>query len=163
MDLKQYVGCLIKWKNRPAIVVSTRSNYDGDWLYLRYTDYSSGMSFAVNAFDRDLMKVLPDPQYGLLKRDGDNVRFLYKETVYTLTSHPYEPCLYIRKDDSIFRTLHNACDIEGKPEFFAEGNLLHAINGKDYTLTQFCRILASAIDGSRSEMDFPFAARLALN
>lgn len=158
MNLEQYTGCLIRYKGRIAIVTGARSNYDGDVFYLQYTD--SDTSFTVDAFEKAMIGALPDPGCGLLKRMGDEVVFLYDETEYTLGSHPYEPCLYIKKDGGIVRTLHNAFTADELPERFAEDGVLTGIDGKEYDLESFCRVLAAAITSDRTEMDFPFAAGL---
>lgn len=158
MELEQYVGCLIRYNGRVALVTGTRSNYDGDWFYLKFTDRET--TFSVNAFERDLMQALPSPEFGLLKRREKGVVFLYKGIEYELTDQPQEPCLYLKKDGRIIRTLHNAFTAFDLPEWFAEGRTLTAVNGKVYDATAFCKVLAAAIDSNRSEMDFPFAASL---
>lgn len=159
MNLEQYIGCLIRYGGRLAAVTSARSNYDGDWLRLHIPD--EGRTFEVNAFEAELLRALPDPSFGLLKRRGSAVLFVYRDAEYELSDQPYEPCLYIRKDGAIFRTLHNAFTADELPERLASGEELTGIDGRQYDLAKFCRVLAAAIDGSRSEMDFPFAARQA--
>lgn len=160
MDCEQYIGCIIIWKGRPAQIVGFRSCYDGDVFLLSYCDGKTDRSFPVEAFDRAFMRALPDPGNGLLKFRGDSAVFLYKATEYTLGDHPYEPCLYIKKDGEIIRTLHYAFTVEGLQSVFAEGRKLHGINGKDYSSDDFCRVLAATLDSTRTSMDFPFAARL---
>lgn len=159
MNLEQYIGCVIKYNGRLAIIVGARSNYDGDYFTLEYAD--GGKIFSVNAFDEELMDAIPDPSYGIIKRRDGEVVFLYGDTEYTLGSHPYEPCLYIKKDGAILRTLHNAFTEDELPERFAEGESLLGIDGKEYDREGFCRVLAAALGSERSEMDFPFAAKLA--
>lgn len=158
MGPEQYIDCVIRYNGRLAIVTGSRSNYDGDWINMRYLD--GKRPFSVNAFERECLKALPDPSSGLLKRRDQSVIFEYNGIGYELTSHPFEPCLYIKRNGVIFRTLHNAFTADELPERFAEGETLTGIDGKPVDLTLFCKILAATIDGDRSEMDFPFAARL---
>lgn len=99
-------------------------------------------------------------QKGTIKRDGNNVIFAYNGENYVLGDHPYEPCTYIKKDGKIIRTLHNAFTVYDLPEFFAEGRVLTAVDGRKYDEEGFCRVLCAAVDSQRSEMDFPFAANL---
>lgn len=160
MELEQYVGCIVMWNGRPAEIVGVRDCYDGISFLLCYTDASDADSFDLNIYEDDVMSILPDPKHGIIKRKGKDVIFLYRGVEYELTDQPYEPCLYIKKDGAIFRTLHNAFTAYDLPEYFAQGNSLTAIDGKKYGKKDFCKVLAAAIDGDRSEMDFTFAAGL---
>lgn len=159
MGAEQYVGCIVIWNGRPAEIAGFRSSYDGEMFSLKYTDEDGSSCFEVNAFDKDMLKALPDPDFGILKKKDGNAVFLYRDTEYVLGDHPYEPCLYIKKDGSIFRTLHYAFTLDGIFETFSEGRSLLGIDGKEYDMSRLCRVLASAIDGSRSETDFPYAAK----
>lgn len=96
-----------------------------------------------------------------IERRGDEVVFLFDERVYTLGSHPYEPCLYIKESGRIIRTLHNAFDAYDLPEIFARGETLRGIDGRDYNMESFCNALIAAIASTRTEMDFTFAASIA--
>lgn len=96
----------------------------------------------------------------MLSKSNDKVIFGYKGKEYELTSHPYEPCTYIRKDGMIIRVLHNGFDVYDLPERFEAGETLTGIDGKEYDEEQFCAVLKAALDSSRYEMDWPFAASL---
>lgn len=96
----------------------------------------------------------------MLKRAGRKVLFAYNGVDYELTDQPYEPCIYIKRDGEIFRTLHNAFTADDLPEWFAEGKTLKAIDGRVFDQKAFCKVLAAAIDSDRTEMDFTFAADL---
>ena len=157
MGWEQFVGCVIPFNGRVAIIEGTRSNYDMDAFRLKYSDSES--SFEVNVFDTEILDVLPDPKHGFLKRNGESVLFVYNDIEYGLASHPYERCLYITKDNEIIRVLHNAFDVYELPEYFAEGKTLES--GKMvFDAEAFSKVLAAAIDSYRYEMNFDFAARL---
>ena len=158
MNLEQYIGCYILYNGRVAVVTGARSNYDGNYLILRYADADN--TFSVNAFEDELMNALPDPEHGIIKRKENDVVFLYDECEYVLGYHPYEPCLYIKKDGAILRTLHNAFTVDELPERFAQGETLLGIDGKEYDREAFCKTLIAAIATGRTEMDFTFAAVL---
>ena len=96
----------------------------------------------------------------MLRREGKDVVFVYKDVKYVLGDQPYEPCTYIKKDGTIICTLHNAFTVYDLPEWFAEGKTLTAIDGKVYDEEGFCKVLAAALESGRSDMDFPFAANL---
>lgn len=97
----------------------------------------------------------------MLKRERNRILFFHKGVTYELSDHPYEPCIYIRRDGRLVCTLHNAFTVYDLPEWFAEGKKLTAIDGKKYDEKGFCKVLADAIDSGRGEMDFTFAAGLA--
>lgn len=46
------------------------------------------------------------------------------------------------------------------PSIFESGETVRAINGIDFDEIAFCRVLVAAINDTRYEMDWPFAARL---
>lgn len=159
MNLEQYIGCVIMYNGKMAIITKTRSNYDGDFFYLKYID--SETEFSVNIFEDDLMEALPDPEYGLIKRKEEEIVFLYNDTEYRIASHPYEPCTYIKEEGQIVRTLHNGFEVYELPERFAQKETLLGIDGKRYDQETFYKVLVAAIYSNRSEMDFTFAAKLA--
>ena len=86
--------------------------------------------------------------------------FSHTDCEYELRSHPYEPCLYIYKDDEMIKVIHNAFDVYELPSIFEAGETVRAINGKDFDEEAFCRVLIAAIHDSHYEMDWPFAAGL---
>ena len=47
---------------------------------------------------------------GKIENINGKVIFSYTDGEYELRSHPYEPCLYIYKDDEMIKILHNAFD-----------------------------------------------------
>ena len=86
--------------------------------------------------------------------------FSYTDCEYELRSHPYEPCLYIYRDDEMIKVLHNAFDVYDLPSIFDSGETVKAIDGSDLDEEAFCRVLIAAINGKRCEMDWTFAAEL---
>lgn len=160
MDMEQYIGCVILWRGRPAMIVGVVSSYAGDWFRLQYIGDDSGKRVQADAFDDATLEALPDPFYGLLKQKDGKVIFAYRDTEYELGDHPYEPCLYIRKDGRTVCTLHNAFTADDLPVRLA-AEPLTGIDGRAYDRDTFCKVLSTALDSGRGEMDFPFAASLA--
>lgn len=158
MNFEQYEGCVVTYNGRTALVTGSRSSYDGDFIRLRYTD--GGGEFEAGAFERELLGALPDPADGLLKSTENGTAFLLDGNEYGLSSHPYEPCLYIKKDGETIRTLHNAFSADGLPERLADDGTLTGADGREYDLKSFCRVLAAALASGRAEMDFTYAAVL---
>lgn len=97
----------------------------------------------------------------MIEKDGNRTLFVNNGTEYELSDHPYEPCMYIRKDGRTVVTLHNAFTVSDLPELLSGGGTVTAIDGKTYGEDDFCKVLAAALESGRSEMDFTFAAGLA--
>lgn len=95
----------------------------------------------------------------IINKNG-KIIFSHTDCEYELRSHPYEPCLYIYKDDAMIKVLHNAFDVYELPAIFAAGETVMAIDGRDFDEEAFCGVLAAAINDTRYEMDWTFAARL---
>lgn len=93
------------------------------------------------------------------QRDG-KVVFICQDGEYELQSHPYEPCLYIRKNHEMIKVLRHAFDVYELPGIFEANESVKGIDGKDYDQEAFCKVLIAAINNNRFEMDWPFAARL---
>ncbi len=87
--------------------------------------------------------VYSDGVYTLGQQDGE-AYLIAKGERYSLTCHPYEPCLYIT-DRSGFKTaVHNAFDPGAVLEIFSEGGMLSSITGRTYGARDFCRIVEYA-------------------
>lgn len=95
-----------------------------------------------------------------IKNVNEKIIFSHAYGEYELRSHPYEPCLYIYKDDEMIKVLHNAFDVYELPSIFDAGETVRAIDGSDFDEEAFCKVLLAAINDKRYEMDWPFAARL---
>ena len=103
--------------------------------------------------------------FGELDYSGDTVTYIYKGKTYLLTSHPYEPCLYIWEKDLQVCTLHNAYNTDDLKKAFSVGETVSTNYAKDYDKefdeAGLCRVLAAALDSGRDEMDLFDAAKLA--
>ena len=86
--------------------------------------------------------------------------YIYKDKKYSLTSHPYEPCLYIKNGTEIVCILHNAFDTDTLIDAFSYGGKVAAMDGSKHNEQDFCGILAAAVDSGRTEMDLTFAAQM---
>ena len=95
----------------------------------------------------------------IMNKNGKIV-FSNTDCEYELRSHPFEPCLYIYRNDEMIKVLHNAFDVYELPLIFEAGETVRAINGKEFDEETFCRVLIAAINDSRYEMDWPFVAGL---
>ncbi len=102
---------------------------------------------------------------GTLDLNPDEVTYTYKNEIYRLHSHPYEPCLYLYRGEELVCTLHNAYDTRELVKAFTAGETVKTNYGKDYDKEYdeagFCRVLAAALDSGRDDMDFFYAAKLA--
>ena len=106
-----------------------------------------------------------EEDFGSLNLNSDEVTYVYKGNTYRLSSHPYEPCLYVWKSDAMVCALHNAYNPDQLVKAFAAGKTVRTMFGKDYDQeideTGFCRILAAALESGRDDMDLFYAAKLA--
>lgn len=99
-----------------------------------------------------------DPEPRLIMEDTA-VWFVYRGEKYYISCHPYEPCLYLKQGDTYALTLHNAFTQEEIIKVFRAGRRLRAIDGTTYDETEFCKVLAGALDHGRDNVDFTYAAK----
>ena len=97
---------------------------------------------------------------GTIENRDDKVIFAYDDSEYELRSHPYEPCLYICKNDEIIKVLHTAFDAYDLPAIFEAGETVTDVCREEYDKEAFCKVLVAALNDKRHEMDWTFAARL---
>lgn len=97
---------------------------------------------------------------GTIKNIEGKIIFSYTGGEYELRSHPYEPCLYIYKDNEMIKILHNAFDAYDLPEIFDSNETVRAIDGKDFDKDAFYKVLVAAINDEHYEMNWTFAANL---
>ena len=67
------------------------------------------------------------------------------EETYRLASHPYEPCAYLYRGDSLSAVVHNAFTVE-EIRALAKGGTLAAVTGSEYDVGRLCRLLAFAAE-----------------
>ncbi|MBQ9545295.1 MAG: hypothetical protein IJV00_09230 [Clostridia bacterium] len=63
---------------------------------------------------------------------------------YTLTCHPYEPCLYITDKNKNMSAVHNSFDPCSVLERFENGETVTSITGFEYDAADFCRMVEYA-------------------
>ena len=93
------------------------------------------------------------------KDEEGNEYLLYNNKKYLLTSHPYEPCMYIKSDEREI-IFHNSFDVCDLPEFFRSHKMLHSITGRGWDIKRFCALLCAVIDSGRTELDISEAEKL---
>ena len=72
--------------------------------------------------------------FGSLNLSTDEVTYTYKGETYRLSSHPFEPCLYLWRDNVCVCTLHNAYNPEDLVKAFTAGKTITTNYAKDYDL-----------------------------
>ena len=106
-----------------------------------------------------------EEDFGSLNLSSEEVTYTYKGETYRMSSHPYEPCLYLWRDGVRVCTLHNAYNPEDIAKAFTAGKTVKTNYGKDYDKefdeVGFCKVLSAAIDCKYDDMDFFYAAKLA--
>ena len=89
--------------------------------------------------------VYRDDRYVLGQNDGKPF-FMANGKIYSLSCHPYEPCLYIKTDRVLVAVIHNAFDPFDVLKAFAKGTAVDSISGKVYEAKEFCEMLAFVIN-----------------
>ncbi len=79
-----------------------------------------------------------------LGRDDDTAYLLIADKKFRLTSHPYEPCLYITGEDGFMTVVHNAFVPEFVLDSFSKGETVTSITGREYDAKDFCEMAAYA-------------------
>lgn len=87
--------------------------------------------------------VFCDGRYVLGLEGGDAFIEICGEK-YTLSCHPYEPCLYITDKDGALTAVHNAFDPSCVIEAFSEGMTVTSITGTEYGAKDFCMMVEAA-------------------
>ena len=64
---------------------------------------------------------------------------------YRLSSHPYEPCIFLYRGDSLSAVVHNAFTLE-EIRALAKGGTARAVTGSEYDIGRLCRLLAFAAE-----------------
>lgn len=95
-----------------------------------------------------------------LKRMDNKVIFTLEDEEYRLSSHPYEPCLYIYKNDEMIKIIHNAFDVDDLIEMFEASETVVAADSEQFDEEAFCKVLDVAINDEHYEMNWTFAAKL---
>lgn len=89
------------------------------------------------------LTVYKDEHFALLLDDGI-CYFMIGSIRYTLSCHPYEPCLFITGEDRKI-AVHNSFNPAVAAEMFAEGGTVVSVTGKTYWPLDFCRMLEFAV------------------
>lgn len=63
---------------------------------------------------------------------------------YTLSCHPYDPCLYITDENGVRTVVRNAFDPATALAVFREGRTLRSATGREYSERDFCEMVAFA-------------------
>ena len=69
-------------------------------------------------------ETITEEGFGMLNLNSDKVTYTYKNEIYQLYSHPYEPCLYLYRGDELVCALHNAYNPEQLVNAFSAGKTI---------------------------------------
>ncbi len=93
----------------------------------------------------DSFEVYRDERFVLGAENG-NPYLLAKGRRFTLSCHPYEPCLYIRDESGSLTVVHNAFDPVWVLDAFRNSRTVTSITGLVYTARDFCRMVENAVN-----------------
>ena len=80
-----------------------------------------------------------------LTEEEGTLSLLANGETFRLASHPYEPCIYLYRGDSLFAVVHNAFTVEDI-RALAKGGTIAAVTGSEYDVGRLCRLLAFAAE-----------------
>ena len=84
-----------------------------------------------------------DARFTLGERDG--AAYLVADgRTYTLSCHPYEPCLYITDESGAVTAVHNSFDPSAVLAVFRRGETVTSITGRRYEARDFCEMVEYA-------------------
>ncbi len=90
--------------------------------------------------EKDGGEVYRDERFAL-GRDEKGVFFRSGGASYELTCHPYEPCLYIKRNGVTFACIHNSFDPGDVLKAFGRGQTVTSVTGTVYDARAFCELL----------------------
>ena len=94
--------------------------------------------------------------YSLFLRDSWLI-FRDKEDEYDVTSHGYEPCLYLRRFDELEPvTVHNSLETDDLLRMHRDGCGFKMITGNSYGLPEVCRLLHIAVANGGKSLDIGY-------
>lgn len=96
--------------------------------------------------------VYSDGRYTLGLKDGEPY-FTAGGKRYTLTCHPYEPCLYITDEGGFMAAVHNSFEPLSVLEEFAAGGTVTSVTGFEYDAEDFCKMAEYAKDMGNINID----------
>lgn len=88
-------------------------------------------------------EVYRDGRYVLGREDGVPYMTAAGEK-FTLSCHPYEPCLYITDKNGNMTAVHNAFDPSSVLWAFSKGMTVTSITGREYDALDFCKMVEYA-------------------
>ena len=91
----------------------------------------------------------------LIYKDQDLV-LVVDDKAYQLSSHPYEPCLYIKFDNKIITIIHNSFDVLEIIQLAKENGVMRAITGEEYDIKRICKLLVYAVNNNIFESDIGY-------
>ena len=158
IPLSEAIDEFSKHATYAAVNEEKRGSYQREYAAL--CEYSA---LVENADDSEKTDA-PESPYGVLEyttADGSVMYYNYKDRRYTLTSQPYEPLIYVKDGETLTCILHMAFNTEELVDAFSEGKTVKSVDWVDHDEKTFCKILATALDSKRSELDYTYAAKLA--
>lgn len=99
-----------------------------------------------------MIETYRDDRYILGQQDG-LVYLMAGSRRFTLSCHPYEPCLYIKDENGSITAVHNAFDPSVVLECFEDDKTVTSITGMKYDAGDFCRMVEYAAGRGNMNID----------
>jgi hypothetical protein len=105
------------------------------------------------------MDVLYKNEAVMLYQENGSLRLTDGDRTYTITDYPYEPCLYLTRDDGSRTTIHNSFKADWIASAAKEGGTLESLSGNKYDTDGLCRLMLLAARET-ADADLPFIESL---
>ena len=136
---------------RKYIVKSRKNKLISFWKYRKLLKEACKSLNVSDVNETDV--VYQDDRY-TLGREDDIAYLIADKKRYILTSHPYEPCLYITDENHVLTSVHNAFDPLNVLESFKKGDMIMSITGFEYNANDFCSMVEYAAGMGDINIDF---------
>lgn len=75
---------------------------------------------------------------------------------YLLSSHPYEPCLYVKIEDQLVAIIHHFLTVDEMEYLAKSQGKMRMITGKEYDISKVCQLILCAIECGIGEADISY-------
>ena len=101
-------------------------------------------------------KIIYQDEEFLLQENDNTLYFIYEDKTCCLSSHPYEPCLYIHKPDETIITVHDSFETGTIYNAAINSKEISTISGHSYDLNGICRLLKFACETDEDSFDITY-------
>lgn len=106
--------------------------------------------------DTEDLKIIYQDDDIILADSGEETYLIKGGDSYRLSSHPYEPCLYIQSSDQSETAVHNSFTVDALLDAAQRNGTIRMITGNEYDIRGICRLMLKAVDISMDSVDIGY-------